>query len=84
MNRDHDAGDDADEREIARFDVQQVSGEQIDASRFGGISVRFSSPVYPGDTIRTEMWKQGDKVQFRSTAVERNVVVLNNGVATLR
>ncbi|MFY9326900.1 MAG: MaoC/PaaZ C-terminal domain-containing protein [Georgfuchsia sp.] len=56
-----------------------------DASRFGGISVRFSSPVYPGDTIRTEMWKQNDgKIQFRSLAVERDVVVLNNGVATLR
>lgn len=55
-----------------------------EASRFGGISVRFSLPVYPGETIRIEMWKQGDKIQFRALAVERNVIVLNNGVATLR
>lgn len=47
------------------------------------ISVRFSSPVYPGETIRTEMWRRGDRVLFRARSVERDVVVLNNGVARL-
>lgn len=55
-----------------------------DASRFGGISVRFSAPVYPGETIRTEMWKHGTTIEFRALSVERNIVVLNNGVAALR
>ena len=50
--------------------------------RVKSLHCRFSSPVYPGDTIRTEIWNASNgKVSFRSTAVERNVVVLNNGWA---
>jgi acyl dehydratase len=51
--------------------------------KLSGLSVRFSAPVYPGETIRTEMWRRGGTVLFRSRAVERDVVVLNNGVATI-
>lgn len=47
------------------------------------LQLRFSSPVYPGETIRTEMWQSGDEVSFRSRAVERDVIVLNNGLARL-
>jgi len=50
-----------------------------DPARFKSIAVRFSSPVYPGETIRTEMWKDGNVVSFRARLVERDVVVLNNG-----
>jgi acyl dehydratase len=45
---------------------------------------RFSAPVIPGDTIRTDMWQDGNIVSFRCTAVERNVIVLRNGKCTLR
>jgi len=48
------------------------------------IKVRFSSPVYPGETIRTEMWFDGSNVSFRARVVERDVVVLNNGLAEIR
>ena len=48
------------------------------------MDVRFSSPVYPGETIRTEVWVDGNVVSFRARAVERDVVVLNNGRAELR
>jgi acyl dehydratase len=51
--------------------------------RLSALSVRFSSPVYPGETIRTEMWRRGGTILFRSRAVERDVVVLNNGVAAI-
>ena len=47
------------------------------------MQARFSSPVYPGETIRTEMWLQGGVVSFRARVVERDVVVLNNGRAQL-
>ncbi|MDP6565371.1 MAG: MaoC/PaaZ C-terminal domain-containing protein [Alphaproteobacteria bacterium] len=52
-----------------------------DPTRFKAMSLRFSSPVYPGETIRTEMWRDGEVVSFRSRVVERDVVVLNNGRA---
>jgi acyl dehydratase len=43
--------------------------------------VRFSAPVYPGETISTEMWTDGGEVGFRVRVLERDVVVLNNGLA---
>jgi len=54
-----------------------------DPARLKSLQVRFSSPVFPGETIRTEMWPEGDRVSFRARVVERNVVVLNNGLATV-
>ncbi|MDP6580824.1 MAG: MaoC/PaaZ C-terminal domain-containing protein [Vicinamibacterales bacterium] len=50
-----------------------------DPARFRSLQLRFSAPVYPGETIRTEMWRDGDVVSFRSQALERHVTVLNNG-----
>lgn len=51
--------------------------------RLKGMAVRFSAPVYPGETIRTELWRDGNTVSFRSRVPERDVVVLNNGRADL-
>ncbi|SAK94640.1 MaoC-like dehydratase [Caballeronia temeraria] len=49
-------------------------------TRMRRIDVRFSAPVFPGETIRTEIWRESDTTAiFRSIAVERGVVVLNNG-----
>jgi acyl dehydratase len=55
-----------------------------DPSGFKSMEARFSSPVYPGETLRTEMWKEGNVVSFRCTVPAReNVVVLNNGRAEI-
>lgn len=40
---------------------------------------RFSAPVYPGDTISTEMWQDGNIVSFRCRVPSRESVVINNG-----
>jgi acyl dehydratase len=48
------------------------------------IEARFARPVYPGETVRTEMWLDGLKVSFQCRVVERNEIVLTNGFATLR
>ncbi|VVE50175.1 MaoC family dehydratase [Pandoraea terrigena] len=55
-----------------------------DDSRFAGMRVRFTGPVWPGDTLRTQMWVRGAEVSLRVTAVERNVVVLNHARVDLR
>ncbi len=54
-----------------------------DPARFKSLQLRFSAPVYPGETIRTEMWRDGDVVSFRARVVERDLVVLNNGKAVV-
>ena len=55
-----------------------------DPAKLTALSVRFSAPVFPGETIRTEMWRKNDTVLFRSRVLERNIVVLNNCVATIK
>lgn len=54
-----------------------------DPSRLRSFGLRFSSPVYPGETIRTETWKDGNEISFRVRVEERDVIVLNNGKATI-
>jgi acyl dehydratase len=51
--------------------------------RLKTMSVRFSSPVYPGETLRTEVWTLNGNAVFRTSVLERGVVVLNNGYASL-
>lgn len=55
-----------------------------DPARFVSMEGRFSSPVYPGETIRTEMWKDGNVVSFKATVPARGVTVLSNGRAEVR
>lgn len=52
-----------------------------DPTRLKRLDVRFSAPVFPGETIHTEIWGDGPVVSFRCRVVERDVVVLSNGLA---
>jgi acyl dehydratase len=54
------------------------------AERLASIAARFSRPVFPGETIRTEMWPDGARVPFQCRVVERGDIVLSHGLATLR
>lgn len=52
---------------------------ECDPARFGRMECRFSAPVFPGETIRTEIWPSGNGAFFRARVVERDVVVVGNG-----
>lgn len=53
-----------------------------DPARLKRLDVRFSAPVYPGETIETEIWHEDEgKAGFRAKVAERDVVVLTNGYA---
>lgn len=54
-----------------------------DPRRFTALAGRFSAPVFPGETIRTEIWREGASVFFRALARERNVVVFDRGLAQI-
>lgn len=56
----------------------------LEPARLKAFDVRFSSPVYPGETIITRMWKDGDTVSFEAYIKERpNVTVIKNGRAVV-
>nr|ART40286.1 K565 [uncultured bacterium] len=55
-----------------------------DPARLTELQARFSAPVYPGETLRTEIWHDADAVAFRTLAVERNLVVLSHGRAQIK
>ncbi len=53
-------------------------------ARLTRMQVRFSAPVYPGETIVTEAWQNdAGAISFRAKVAERDVVVINNGRAAV-
>ncbi|UCG72875.1 MAG: MaoC family dehydratase N-terminal domain-containing protein [Chromatiales bacterium] len=54
-----------------------------DVARLRSFGLRFSAPVFPGETIRIEVWQDGDEVSFRARVDARDAVVLNNGRAVI-
>jgi acyl dehydratase len=52
-----------------------------DPHKLTAFAARFSAPVFPGETLRTEMWRDGNVVSFRSRVAERDVIAINNGRA---
>lgn len=55
-----------------------------DPTKITGFDVRFSSPVFPGETISVDLWKDGNIVSFRARVAARDVTVINNGKCTLK
>ncbi|NMG42262.1 3-alpha,7-alpha,12-alpha-trihydroxy-5-beta-cholest-24-enoyl-CoA hydratase [Aromatoleum toluvorans] len=55
-----------------------------DATRIASVRARFSAPVYPGETLVFESWRDGQTLSFRARSKERGVKVLDNGCALLR
>ncbi len=65
--------------------LQSLCG--YDPARLVAMQGRFSAPVFPGETIRTEMWQEGSQegpsVSFRCRVIARDVVAITNGRAEI-
>ncbi len=55
-----------------------------DPARLTAMAGRFSAPVFPGETIRTEFWRDGDVVSFRARVVERDAIAVDHGRAEVK
>lgn len=49
--------------------------------RLRGMSARFTTTVFPGETLRTEIWRAPGGAHFRTRVLGRDVVALDNGFA---
>ena len=53
--------------------------------RLRRMDVRFTAPVYPGETFEIDVWRQGsDRASFRVRLVERGLVAQQNGYVEFR
>ena len=61
-------------QELLDYDADQIVSHQV----------RFSSPVYPGETVTVDLWRDGKQVSFEARVKARNVTVIRNGLTVLR
>ena len=54
-----------------------------DPSAFKQHAVRFSSPVYPGETVSMDLWKDGNVISFEAKVKERGITVIKSGRTVL-
>ena len=57
--------------------IRQALG--YDVNRMASLGLRFSSPVFPGETLKVEAWNVDGGIAFRAFVVERDKLVINDG-----
>lgn len=55
-----------------------------DPARIASLDARFSSPVYPGETVTTRIWRDGLEVAFECVIANRAATVIRSGACRLR
>jgi acyl dehydratase len=65
---------------------KSVVDEMLDGAveEVTGYSARFAGVVFPGETIVTSMWKEGDKILISAKTRERDTPVISNSAITIR
>ena len=61
------------------FACRAVADLLPEGNRLVGMDVRFSRPVYPGETLRFEVFEDDVGMSFRGRVVERDILVLDRG-----
>jgi acyl dehydratase len=54
-----------------------------DAAAFRRHAARFSAPVYPGETVTVDLWRDGGVISFEARVKARDATVIRNGMTVL-
>jgi acyl dehydratase len=68
---------------IAGRAIMRACGDN-DPARIASLDARFSSPVYPGETVTTRIWQDGNAISFECVVAARGVTVIKNGACRWR
>lgn len=68
------------------FSVRHVLRQYAnnDPNLFQSLKVRFAKPVLPGQTLRTDLWKEGNRIHFQTSVAENNQVVISGAYVDLK
>ena len=69
--------------DIARTAAVLAGYADHDPARLRSHSARFSAPVFPGETVSVDLWRDGDIVSFEARVKARDVVVIKGGRSQL-
>ena len=59
---------------VAAYDCGSIASHQA----------RFAAPVYPGETLTVDLWRDGEVVSFEARIKQRGVTAIKNGCCVLR
>lgn len=54
-----------------------------DPARMASHAMRFAAPVYPGDILTFDFWRDGARIDFRIRVAARDIIVVKDGRSTL-
>ncbi|KAF2897650.1 hypothetical protein ILUMI_08517 [Ignelater luminosus] len=55
-----------------------------DSTLFKAVKARFTKPVLPGQTLRVDMWRDGNRIHFETVVNETNTVVITGAYVDLK